>query len=185
MDAGDRAASIFGSIGDQPSAAVTMLVACTRRSSAPVLSFCRPWATTVTAVTSITPIISALAVTAVRPGLRIALRRASVPDGAADARPRAGRRRSARPRTPRANTPGRTSTAASRSAATGAIRVARRAGIAAATTVASVPTKSEAMTVRGGQREGLARQLHAHRVEERLQADRQGVADADARGAGQ
>ena len=56
-----------------------MLVACTRRSSAPRLWSSRPWATTVTAVTSATPIISALAVTAVRPGLRIALRRASPP----------------------------------------------------------------------------------------------------------
>ena len=78
------ACSIFGSIGDQPSAAVTIVDACTWRSSAPRLWSSSPWATTVTAVTSATPIISALAVTAVRPGLRIALRRARRAGGAAD-----------------------------------------------------------------------------------------------------
>ena len=51
----------------------------TRRSSEPVVESRRPWATTVTRVTSATPIIIAEAVTAVRPGLRIALRRASRP----------------------------------------------------------------------------------------------------------
>ena len=50
-----------------------------RSLSVPLVSWRRPLATTVTAVTSITPIISALAVTAVRPGWRIALRRASRP----------------------------------------------------------------------------------------------------------
>ena len=50
-----------------------------RSLSVPLVSCRRPLATTVTAVTSITPIISALAVPAVRPGWRIALRRASLP----------------------------------------------------------------------------------------------------------
>ena len=141
------AASTLGSIGDQPSDAVTMLVACTRRSSAPELSFSRPVATTVTAVTSATPMVSASAVTAVRPGLRMALRRASepaAPPTAADGRPT----RLASPRTPRANRPGVAACALSRRAATGAIFVARRAGIIAASTVASVPTSRLTTIVR-------------------------------------
>ena len=124
-----------------------MLVACTRRSSAPELSFLRPVATTVTAVTSITPMVSASAVTAVRPGLRMALRRASepaAPPTAAEGRPT----RPASPRTPRANRPGVAACVLSRSAATGAIFVARRAGIIAASTVASVPTSRLTTIVR-------------------------------------
>ena len=107
----------------------------------------RPWATIVTAVTSATPIISAEAVTAVRPGLRIALSRASRP--AAPPRRAAGRPTTlATARTPRANRRTLTGLLASRSAATGAIFVARRAGSAAARTVASVPTSSETTIVR-------------------------------------
>ncbi len=83
-----------------------MLVACTRRSSAPRLSCSRPVATTVTAVTSATPIVRASAVTAVRPGLRIALRRASAP-AAPPSRGRRAADEEASARTPRASRPGR------------------------------------------------------------------------------
>jgi hypothetical protein len=65
-DAAVRATS--GSTGDQPSCAVITCDAAMRASSVPLVSCRRPLAITVTAVTSITPIISALAVTAVRPG---------------------------------------------------------------------------------------------------------------------
>ncbi len=114
----------------------------------PRLWLSSPLATTVTAVTSVTPIVSAAAVTAVRPGLRMALRRASTP--ALPPRRSAGRPTTdATPRTSRAKRRTRASSAsAARSAATGAIRVARRAGSAAASTVASVPTASEATIVR-------------------------------------
>ena len=119
-----------------------------RSSSVPLVSWRRPLATTVTAVTSITPIISALAVTAVRPGWRIALRRASRPaeppmaaagrpSSDAAARTRRDGRRSLR-------APG----SASRSAATGAIFVARRAGRKPAASVTSVPTSSATIAVR-------------------------------------
>ena len=101
----------------------------------------------VTAVTSATPIISALAVTAVRPGLRMALSRASRP--AAPPSQAAGRPTTpATARTPRANSRTLTGWLASRNAATGAILVARRAGIIAAAIVASVPTSSETTIVR-------------------------------------
>ena len=137
-----------GSVGDQPSAPVMTCVAEMRFSSVPVVVSRRPCAITVTSVTSATPIISAEAVTAVRPGWRIALRRASAP-----AEPptfSAGRPISdARPRTARAGrrtlwAPG----SASRSAATGGTRVARHAGIRPATSVTSVPTSIETTTVR-------------------------------------
>ena len=154
------ARSISGSIGDQPSVAVTIVDAFTVVSSWPRPCCSRPWATMVTAVTSATPIISALAVTAVRPGLRMALSRASRP--AAPPSLAAGRPSSeAMARTPRANSRTLTAPSASRSAATGAIFVARRAGIIAASTVASVPTSSETTTVRAGERDALGRQLHA------------------------
>src|SRR3954452_16568427 len=87
--ADDAAVCTFGSTGDQPSAPVITALACTRSASEPRLESSRPLATTVTAVTSATPIISADAVLAVRPGLRIALRRGSAP--AAPPEPTAGR----------------------------------------------------------------------------------------------
>ena len=137
-----------GSVGDQPSAPVTTCVALTRRSSEPVVESRRPWATTVTRVTSATPIIIAEAVTAVRPGLRIALRRASRP---AEPPTRSATRpiTEASRRTPRAgrrtfSEPG----AASRRAATGGTRVARHAGTRPASRVTTVPTSSETITVR-------------------------------------
>ena len=101
-----------------------------------------------TAVTSITPIISALAVTAVRPGWRIALRRASLP--AEPPTTAAGRPSSdAAPRTARAGSRSlRADGSASRRAATGAIFVARRAGRKPATSVTSVPTSSATIAVR-------------------------------------
>ncbi len=141
------ALAIAGSVGDQPSAPVITCVAAMRRSSVPDVVSRRPWAITVTSVTSATPIISAEAVVAVRPGWRIALRRASAP-----AEPpsfSAGRPISeARPRTARAGSrslcaPG----SASRSAATGGTRVARQAGIRPATSVTSVPTSIDTSTV--------------------------------------
>ena len=141
------ARSTAGSISDQPSALVITAVAWTRRSSEPAETSLRPWAMTVTAVTSATPISSADAVTAVRPGWRIALLRASVPAEppiAADGRPISPvRARTARPGS-RTRAP---ASAASRSAATGATLVARRAGSMAATSVTSVPTSSAAATV--------------------------------------
>src|SRR3954471_5145328 len=69
------ALAIAGSVGDQPSAPVITCVAAMRFSSVPDVVSRRPWAITVTRVTSATPIISADAVVAVRPGCRIALRR--------------------------------------------------------------------------------------------------------------
>ena len=96
------ARSISGSIGDQPSVAVTIVDAFTVSSSWPRPCCSRPWATMVTAVTSATPIISALAVTAVRPGLRMALSRASrpaAPPSVPRACRRARRRRARRGRT--------------------------------------------------------------------------------------
>ena len=140
--------AIAGSVGDQPSEPVTTCVASIRRSIEPVVVSRRPCATTVTSVTSATPIISAEAVTAVRPGLRIALRRASRP-----AEPPI--RSAGRPtieaisRTARAGRrtlwePG----AASRSAATGGTRMARHAGSRPAASVTSVPTSMATITVR-------------------------------------
>ena len=92
--------------------------------------------------------VSAPAVASVRPGWRIALRRASSP---ADA----PRRWAGRPTTPtiaRTTRPGsrrrRSPAPASRSAATGATRVARSAGTRPAATVTSVPTSTETIAVR-------------------------------------
>ena len=144
----ETALATAGSVGDQPSALVITCVAEIRFSSVPVVVSRKPCAITVTSVTSATPIISADAVTAVRPGWRIALRRASAP-----AEPptfSAGRPSSdARPRTARAGrrtlwAPG----SASRSAATGGTRVARHAGIRPAISVTSVPTSIETTIVR-------------------------------------
>ena len=105
-------------------------------------------ATTVTAVTSITPIISALAVTAVRPGWRIALRRASRPAEP----PTAAAGAPTSPAAPRTIRDGsrslRPAGSLSRSAATGAIFVARRAGRKPATSVTSVPTSRATIAVR-------------------------------------
>ena len=101
-----------------------------------------------TAVTSITPINSALAVTAVRLGLRIALRRASRP--AEPPSTAAGRPTSdAAARTARDGSRSlRAAGSASRSAATGAIFVAFRAGRKPATSVTSVPTSRATIAVR-------------------------------------
>ena len=103
---------------------------------------------TVTAATSATPIISADAVIAVRPGARIALRRASLaaePPVAAIGRPMA-------PTTLRTTRAGRRRRcddgSASRSASTGATRVARHAGSRPAISVTSMPTSSATITVR-------------------------------------
>ncbi len=125
--------------------------------------------------------VSASAVTAVRPGLRMALRRASepaAPPTAADGRPT----RLASPRTPRANSPGVAACALSRSAATGAIFVARRAGIIAASTVASVPTSRLTTIVRVATHHPVRGQLRADRGEQGVQALREHDADADAGG---
>ncbi len=119
-----------------------------RSLSVPLVSCRRPLATTVTAVTSITPIISALAVPAVRPGWRIALRRASLPAEppiAAAGRPSSD----AAARTARDGSRSlRADGSASRSALTGAIFVARRAGSMPATSVTSVPTDTATIAVR-------------------------------------
>src|SRR4051794_10834236 len=126
--ADDAAVCTFGSTGDQPSAPVITALACTRSASEPRLESFRPLATTVTAVTSATPIISADAVLAVRPGLRIALRRAS-PPAAPPIHTAGPPTREARPRTSRAKRPGCTPPPhAPRRAAPGAIFCARGAG---------------------------------------------------------
>lgn len=134
----------MGSVGDQPSWPVARYVPCTRFSTdARVVSF-RPAATIATTVTSATPTVSAPAVDSVRPGLRIALRRASTP--AAPPTFSAGRPSSettgriARPARPTLREPA----SPSRSAATGVIRVARHAGLRPASTV---PTRSDTTTV--------------------------------------
>ena len=92
--------------------------------------------------------VSAEAVMAVRPGARMALRRASMAAGppvACTGRPRA-------PTTARTMRAGRRSRReapeASRSASTGATRVARHAGTRPATSVTSTPTSSDTMMVR-------------------------------------
>ena len=134
-----------------------------------------------TAVTSATPIVSASAVTAVRPGLRIALRRASEPA----APPMRGRRAAddaRQARTPRANSPAWRRASLSRSAATGAIFVARRAGIIAASTVASVPTAGSTTIVRVASDHPVRGQFRADRGEQRVQARGERDADADAGG---
>ena len=107
-----------------------------------------PAAMIVSAATSATPMVSAEAVMAVRPGARMALRRASMAAGppvACTGRPRA-------PTTARTMRAGRRSRrevpAASRSASTGATRVARHAGTRPATSVTSTPTSSETTIVR-------------------------------------
>jgi hypothetical protein len=79
MPAPARAFPTAGSVGDQPSAPVITYSAAMRSDSElRVVSF-RPAATTVTSVTSATPMVSATAVVTVRPGWRMALRRASPP----------------------------------------------------------------------------------------------------------
>ena len=102
----------------------------------------------VTAATSATPMVSAEAVMAVRPGARMALRRASMAAGppvACTGRPRAP----TTARTMRAGSRSRREVpAASRSASTGATRVARHAGTRPATSVTSTPTSSETTIVR-------------------------------------
>jgi hypothetical protein len=107
-----------------------------------------PAPTTVTSVTSATPIISAAAVPIVRPGWRIALRRASPP--AAPPIACAGRpisdaiARTMRPGSRTRPAPG----VAECSASTGATRVACQAGTRPAISVTSVPTRSETTIVR-------------------------------------
>src|SRR4051812_6307119 len=66
-------------IGDQPSEPATTYCALTDLWTEPVVVSLRPEPRTATKVTSAMPIISAAAVDAVRPGLRMALRRASMP----------------------------------------------------------------------------------------------------------
>src|SRR3954471_18510856 len=77
-------------MGDEPSAPVTTACARMWRSSVPRLWLSRPWATTVTAVTSATPMVSADAVTAVRPGLRMASRRPGLARGCGGGDPAGG-----------------------------------------------------------------------------------------------
>src|SRR4051812_44235755 len=72
-------AGILVAIGDQPSAPATTYCALTDVCTDPVVVSLRPEPRTATKVTSAMPIISAAAVDAVRPGLRMALRRASMP----------------------------------------------------------------------------------------------------------
>ena len=181
---GRRRCSILGSIGDQPSVAVTIVCACTWSASWPRPWSSRPWATMVTAVTSATPIISADAVTAVRPGLRIALSRASRP--AAPPSRAAGRPTTlATPRTARAKRRTLTGLALSRSAATG--RDPRRA---AGGDRGGEHRRQRADEQRDDDRarrelEALGRQLHAERGEELVQAGGEPDADADARRRGQ
>ena len=107
-----------------------------------------PAATTVTSVTSATPIVSAAAVATVRPGWRIALRRASPPATP----PSAWAGRPSRPASPRAIRAGSRTRpepgSAARSAATGGTRVARHAGTSPATSVTTVPSRSETTIVR-------------------------------------
>ena len=142
------ARSTAGSVGDQPSAPVITWLEPTRSSSTPrVVSF-RPAATTVTSVTSAMPIVSAVAVATVRPGWRIALRRASPP--AAPPSACAGRPSSdASARAARAGSRSRPpSCDDARSASTGATRVARHAGSRPAASVTSVPTSIATTIVR-------------------------------------
>ena len=172
-----------GSVGDQPSAPVTTWVALTRRSSEPVVESRRPWATTVTRVTSATPIIIAEAVMAVRPGLRIALRRASRPaeppmrsatrpiTEASRRTPRAGRRTFSEPG------------AASRRAATGGTRVARHAGTRPASRVTTRADEQGDDHRAGGEHHARLRQVHVHRGEHGVQALGDAEAGARARSA--
>ena len=143
-------------------------------SSAPrVVSF-RPAATTVTSVTSATPIVSAVAVVIVRPGWRIALRRASppaAPPTACAGRPEQRRQRRA-PRAPGAAR-GRRPASAARSAATGATRVARHAGSRPATSVTSVPTQQRDDDRARGEHGARLGQREPHRVEQRVERLRQ------------
>src|SRR3954462_8150788 len=74
-----RAAS--PSTGDQPSSPASTCVAETRLSSEPFVESFSPAAMIVSAATSATPMVSAEAVMAVRPGARMALRRASMAAG--------------------------------------------------------------------------------------------------------
>ena len=151
-----------------------------RSPSVPLVSWRRPLATTVTAVTSITPIISALAVTAVRPGWRIALRRASPPAEP----PIAAAGRPSSPAAARTRRDGRRSLralgSASRSAATGAIFVARRAGRMPAASVTSVPTSSA--TIDRARLEHRARlgQLEVERAEHGVEPGRDAEAGGEA-----
>ena len=172
--------AISGSIGDQPSCAVITCDAAMRSSSVPLVSWRRPLATTVTAVTSITPIISALAVTAVRPGWRIALRRASrpaEPPTAAAGRPSSD----AAARTMRDGRRSlRAAGSASRSAATGAIFVARRAGRKPAASVTSVPTSSATIAVRASNTVPDSGSSRSSALEHGVEA--RGEAEARARG---
>ena len=104
----------------------------------------------VTAATSATPMVSAEAVMAVRPGARMALRRASMaagppvashraPEGADDGRARCAP----------AGAAGARRRSASRSASTGATRVARHAGTQAGDAASrAMPTSSDTTIVR-------------------------------------
>ena len=178
------ACSTFGSIGDQPSAAVTIVVrlhAALERAAALVLE---ALGDDVTAVTSATPIISADAVTAVRPGLRIALSAGEPAGGAAEAA--AGRPTTlASARTPRANS--RTLTGFDAVAQRGDGRDLRRAP---GRDRGGEHRRERADEQRdddraGGERQALGGQVHAERGEQRVQAGGERDADADPGGGGQ
>ena len=142
-----------------------------RCSSAPrVVSF-RPAATTVTSVTSATPIVSAVAVVIVRPGWRIALRRASppaAPPSACAGRPEQRRQRADGPRRePQAAGAGRRRRAAPRPAPRGS---PARPAAGRRRAVTSVPTSSADDDRARGEHRARLGQREAHRVEQRRRA---------------
>ena len=75
----DTSGAIEAGIGEKPSVFCTNTSPWKLRSIAPLIELVMPAAKTVTNTTIATPIISAAAVTAVRPGLRIAFSRARRP----------------------------------------------------------------------------------------------------------
>ena len=156
-------------VGDQPSAPMITWVAEIRSRACPRGVRAGPGATTVTAVTSTTPIISADAVVAVRPGWRIALRRASRP--AEPPSCSAGRPTSeASPRTTRQGGRPARAGSASRSAATGGTRVARQAGIRAGDQRHQRADEHRHDRPSGCRTPCRRRAARVHRVEDRVQA---------------
>ena len=152
-----------------------------RSLSVPLVSWRRPLATTVTAVTSITPIISALAVTAVRPGWRIALRRASRPaEPPIDGRRAADQRR--RARAPRATAAAACGPTDRRRAGPRPERSSSPAAPAGmpATSVTSVPTSRPTIAVRASNTMPACGQREVERSEHRVDPGARAEARADA-----